>query len=290
MALLRHAAALALCGCGLGGAAGGGTDHLPVSGVGPYVDPDGDPFVLADSAADLLAPTAIALPGGGFRIFYARAGAIFRVDVADVGTPAGDPTSALAADRAWEGDAVGEPSVTTAPDGTLTMVYEAAGQVGAAHSVDGAAWTKDDAPLGAGRAPSGVYVDGELVVYVDDGGAIRRLGGDVVLAPATDPMAFDAAAVGQPTAAFGTTVAGRRWVGLFYVGTNAAGRAQIGFAGSDDGATFERPPGGRPILVAATGVNERSPAPVVLGDRAILFYNRNKSGRWAIAAALSTTP
>ncbi|HKA90846.1 MAG TPA: hypothetical protein VKE22_24455 [Haliangiales bacterium] len=280
----------ALAACGMGAASGGGTDHLPVSGAGPYGDIGDQPVVFADPGADLTSPTAIALEGGGFRIWYARAGEIWRVDLGDGPGPAGEPAPALAADRAWEAGAVGNPSVTPAPGGGLLMVYEAAGQVGAARSNDGVAWMKDAAPLGDGHDPSAVYAGDELFVYVADGGAIRRLGGDVVLSASTDPLAFDSAAVAEPTAAFGTTVAGRRWIGLFYVGANAAGRTLIGFAGSGDGATFTRPPRGRPILAAPSIVSERGPAPVVLSDRAYLFYNRVKSGRWAIAAALSTTP
>lgn len=290
MAFLRRAWIVALAGCGLGGAPGGGSDHLPVSGVGPYADVGDDPVVVSDPTADLTSPTAIALPDGGFRIWYARAGEIWRVDLADVPGTAGERALALAADQAWEGGAVENPSVTAAPGGGLLMVYEAAGQVGAARSADGLAWTKDLAPLGDGHDPSAVYAGDELFVYVADRGVIRRLGGDVVLSPSPDATAFDSAAVGEPTAAFGTTVAGRRWIGLFYAGGNPAGRTLIGFAGSEDGLAFTRPPRGRSILTAASGVSERGPAPVVLSDRAFLFYNRNKSGKWAIAAALSTTP
>jgi hypothetical protein len=291
MGILRSGSLLLLVACGLGGAPGGGSEHLPVSGVGPYADVADDPFVVADPTADLTSPTAIALPEGGFRIWYARAGEILRVDLPDVAPgAAGEPALALAADQPWEEGAVGAPSVTATPDGGLLMVYEAAGQVGAALSADGLSWTKEAAPLGAGHDPTAVYAGEERLVYVADGGVIRRLGGEMVLQPSPGATAFDAAAVGEPTAAFGTTVAGRVWVGLFYAGTSAAGTTSIGFAGSDDGVAFTRPPRERSILTAARGVNEGGPAPVFLPDRAFLFYSRSKAGKRAIAAAMSTAP
>jgi len=287
MAVLRTLAAVLLIGCGLGAAPGGGSDNLPVSGVGPYLQPD-EPFVLSDPAADVSDPSAIALPDGGFRIWYTRAGAeIWRVDLAEVGAAAGEPVRVLVADRPWEGTAVRAPSVAAAPGGGVTMVYQAAGRVGLAESADGVVWTKGG-PLGAGVDPTVIYRGDERVIYVGGGGVIRTLDGEEVLRAATDATAFDSAGASQPAAAFGTTVAGRPWIGLAYVGTNASGATAIGFAGSEDGRSFTRTPRARPAL-PPRGENHAGPAaPVVLTDRAVLFFHRRRVGKLAIAAAVST--
>src|SRR5687767_14322893 len=83
MALLRRGALAALLtllpACGIPGGEGGGSEHLPTSGAGPYGKPESnpetpaqEPFAIIETSADLSDPSALAARGGGFDVWFTR--------------------------------------------------------------------------------------------------------------------------------------------------------------------------------------------------------------------------
>jgi hypothetical protein len=300
--------------CGLGGASGGGSDHLPTAGAGPYGKPAGDrmtpaeePYVVVDDAADLGDPSAMArdgfdlwftrapMGGGAAEIWYAHVpDTTLRPDVA--------PELALAAADAWEAGAVGKPGVVRLEGGTLAMYYQAGGAspaIGLATATDpGGPWTRAGMVLDGATDPSAIVVGGQVFLYVaaPDGSAILRatspdgmtftLDAAPVLTPnETNVQAFDHVQVGAPDAVGGTTVAGQTRIGLFYVGVNFPGEHAIGRADSEDGQHFERFFNGEPVLDPG-GVDEFGPSAVLASDRGWLFFHQERSGTTAIAVAL----
>ena len=71
---------LAVAGCGATGNAGGGASHLPVSGAGPFTplepDPSLDrispPFVLADTAGNVISSAALLKEHRGLVLVFYR--------------------------------------------------------------------------------------------------------------------------------------------------------------------------------------------------------------------------
>ena len=111
---MRRLTLLALCACGLGGGSGGGSDNLPVSGVGPYrklfdadfSTPVEEPFVVSELGFDVSDPSPVARDGGVIRVFFTRGGnEIWRSDIASLKTLAEPAVVSLAPAEAWEAGA-----------------------------------------------------------------------------------------------------------------------------------------------------------------------------------------
>jgi hypothetical protein len=249
---MRALLVLAMMGCGTGGDKGGGADHLPVSGGGPFgplpaapgdlidapvalsdpgVDLD-DPFVIADGAALTVWVTAHR-PGGD---------TIERADAKSIRQGFGDLEPALAADQPWEGGGVSAPSVISSADNRRTMFYRAQGGIGYATSEDGHTWQKQPGPLIAGVGPpAAVRIGDEIrIYYVKDGAiwakqgtldALRDLGVMVAGAPFGN-------ALGRAFARSAPTLAGRVRHDLYFtVGTPTL--STCGWAASYDALHFD---------------------------------------------------
>ena len=149
-------------------------------------------------------PWAVSLADGRVRLYYAgrggigiaeapsRDGALTRVSDAPALAPSPDEASGAAPRR---------PTVTARPGGGLAMYYEAGGDVYAATSVDGLAFTR-----------AGVVA--------------RPLSGET--------------RVTAPGATTVTTPAGRTLVRLYFGAHRADGTDVVAFAASEDGLVFER--------------------------------------------------
>jgi hypothetical protein len=304
-------ATLLAAGCGLGGAAGGGSDHLPTAGAGPYGKPDGnrdtpaeEPYVVVDDGANLSHPTARRAQGGGFDVWYERRELVAGVEgdpevwfahVPDVDQkPDAPPKPALALAM--------RPSVVELADGRLAMYHEDPAAPGAgimlATSADGGLnWAREGMVVAAGGDPAALVLDdGTVLLYVQSGSAIvlhRSADGltfaeppiTVITTDGTSAQAFGHVRVGEPAAVGGTTAAGQVRIGLFYVGENLAGEHAILHAASADGVTFARFFNGDPILDPG-GVDERGPSAVLEPDRGYLFFSQVRGATTAIAVAL----
>jgi hypothetical protein len=272
---------LVLVACATTGADGEGDRNLPTVGMGPFrkLDPEEvrgiAPFVLDDREALYREPAVLGEEGTSTIFLYAVArqadgkDAIVRSRAPDGRSFFGTsfhggrrPKVVLTADAAWEGSAVGGPSVIRA-NGEVLLYYSAAGGIGLSRSSDGLTFRKEPAPVLVRdpnaswettevHAPS-VYAlpDGRLrMLYAagvsigeaesTDGVRWARLGSSPVLGPVTnfDPASllpnekppFDTASVGDPCVVTRTTPAGRFHVRVLYTGTVASGATTIGFA------------------------------------------------------------
>jgi hypothetical protein len=166
-------------GCGTSGDKGGGADHLPVSGGGPFgalASQPGDlidaPMVLGDPAVDLDDPFVLA-DGAALTVWVTahRAGGdrIERADAPSIRKGFGDLEVALTADQPWEGGGVSAPSIVP---GWL-LFYWAEGGIGYAVSRDGHSWDKQPGPLlpGAGP-PAAVRIGDQIRIYYPKDGSI----------------------------------------------------------------------------------------------------------------------
>lgn len=156
-------------------------------------------------------------------LYYEAGGCIGRATSPDGTTFSKTEGPVLCADpaSAWEGGAVGAPSVHVARDGSYRLLYGANGRLGEARSNDGVSFVRtSDAPILAPRAP----------------------GGPLVPDAATDDP-FDDDAVGDPHAMLGTTSDGRPLTYVYYTGKNRLGAHVIGLAArfGDDGALAANP-------------------------------------------------
>jgi hypothetical protein len=322
MALLRALIvfwALSAAGCGLLAGDGHGTDGDPISGGGPYgkiTDPTlatkiDEPYVIRDSNLDFTSPSAIALDGGGYRVFFTRtshAGGASEIWSSDLTSlhdfPIGPPVRALAASRPWENGTVMAPSVQDQGGGQLLMVYQGGTSAGRAVSSDGGVtWTKDAQPLmGNALHPSMVTLpDGRAFLYfarpgfsgiwvaTSDDGMVFTANTAPVLDTSDDPAAFDRTALAEPSAVGGVTATGQLHLGLFYQGRADNGSTEIGYAGSADGIIFQRANQGKPALNPTT-VSVEGPGPLISADVGVLFFSQQRAGIWSIAAATSPGP
>lgn len=298
---MRAALALLCAGCGLLEGEGGGAEHLPIAGAGPYgflsdfeaVTPLDEPFVLFEPGVDLGQPAPVALANGQTRVFYDRAGAeIWRVDLPSLRELPGPPEVALVADADWEGGRVAAPALVVAGP-RLIAYYEGAGGIGRASSVDGGvSWSKDGLVLPDAAQPGAALVAGETFLYFTrpavPGIFLARSSDGLNFTVADRPVllpraaAFDSVRVDDPTVVGRTTGAGVDHFGLFYVGTNAKGIAAVGYAGSRDGVEFVALPA--PIL-EPLGSSARAPGVLLATDHALLLVERERGGHRAIAAA-----
>ena len=267
---MRASPTLALVGlaaCGGGGAPGGGFEHLPTLGAGPY---EKVPVRLVyDLGADLGDP-AVLDTDEGLRVWFTRtpSGAgTSEIDTALVTSPDQETNvvmPALAADQGWENGSVKAPSVVTLPDGRLALYYQGGTSIGRAISSDrGITWVKEAGPLLQDAVhPAAIVLDGEVVLYHGrpDGPGVYRQG-------LADPVL---AGVEEPGVTGGWTPAGQLHVGLFYVQPWEGGLA-IGYAGSFDGVTFERFGDGEPVL-DPLAPDERAPEVHLHPDEGFLFF------------------
>jgi hypothetical protein len=287
---------LIVAACARGGADGGGADHLPISGVGPYrkitdfafVTPLEEPFVVVLTGTDLSDPAPVER-GDDVRVFYSRGDAIWRSDMAATfAALPSDPVQTLAASEAWEDGAVRAPAVVTdGADGErLVMFYQGRGAgIGRAESTDGGdTWSKRGRVLEDGASPAALRVrdrwflyftrPGQLGIFAatsdDDGESWAEIAGAVLPAG------------GSPDAAGGETAAGEVKIDLFFEDVGASGIAAIGIAGSTDGLVFSRKPG---AVLPAAAPGERTPGVLFGTTRALLFFAEERAGRLAIAVA-----
>ena len=177
------AALLMMQGCGSTGDSGGGAQHLPVSGAGPFtpLEPDpsleaiNPPFVLADNNADLDDPWVVDWGDQMALWVTARRANVTDIEHADAFTleegfmPL---AQAILPDQAWEAGAVtgaslvaGDPVV---PGGIWVMFYSGGGAIGWATAPAitlGHNWTKAPGPaLLADGAEEGTELTSPAVV------------------------------------------------------------------------------------------------------------------------------
>jgi hypothetical protein len=174
-------------GCGVTADSGGGAEHLPVSGSGPFMplapDPSLDainvPFVLADSGADLDDPWVVRYGDEMALWVTARRANVTDIEHADsFALEQGflPLTQAILPDQAWEAGAVtgasliaGDPVV---PHGLWVLFYSGGGDIGWATAPAitlGHKWTKAPGPaLLADSAEEGAELSSPAVVRLGD--------------------------------------------------------------------------------------------------------------------------
>ena len=185
--LVASGALLMMSGCGSTGDSGGGAEHLPVSGAGPFTplepDPSLDqinpPFVLADTTADLDDPWVVDYGDQMALWVTARRANVTDIEHADsFALEQGflPLVQAILPDRAWEAGAVsgasliaGDPVV---PGGIWILFYSGGGAIGWATAPAitlGHNWTKAPGPaLVADGAEEGTELSSPAVVRLDD--------------------------------------------------------------------------------------------------------------------------
>jgi len=268
--------------CGDGGAPGGGFEHLPTLGAGPYEKLS--LRVIYDLTADLGDPATLDTPEG-LRFWFTRTerGAvtseIWTALVTSIEASTTDLAPALAADQAWEEGSVRAPSLATLPDGRLALYYQGATAIGRAISGDGGrTWHKDPGPiLEDATDPAVLILDGEVLVYHGrpDRPGIFREG-------ATEPVVAGAI---EPGVVGGRTAAGQVHIGLFYVQPPVEpGPLAIGYAGSFDGLRFVPFGGGAPVL-DPPAPEERAPEAHIHADEGFLFFAEPNGATRAIDGA-----
>jgi hypothetical protein len=180
-------ALLMMQACGSTGDSGGGAQHLPVSGSGPFtpLEPDpsleaiNPPFVLADNNADLDDPWVVDWGDQMALWVTARRANVTDIEHADAfSLEEGFMTlaQAILPDQAWEAGAVtgaslvaGDPVV---PGGVWVMFYSGGGSIGWATAPAitlGHNWTKAPGPaLFANDAEEGTELTSPAVVRLGD--------------------------------------------------------------------------------------------------------------------------
>jgi hypothetical protein len=98
--------------------------------------------------------------------------------------------------------------------------------------------------------------------------------------------AFDAALVADPFVLVETTPTGRTHWSLWFAGASEATDAgppltSVGYAGSFDGDTWQRPAGPDPVLSSPAG----GPTVLVDGTTAVMLFHEDQRLRLGIAAA-----
>jgi hypothetical protein len=173
---MNRALAIFLMSCGTTGDLGGGADHLPVSGGGPFApltSEPGDqidaPLVLLDPTADLDDPDVL-VDGDALTVFVTakRKGAITieQAHALSLRAGFGDQVPVLAADQPWEMGAVAAPSVLRGAPWLL--FYAAGGAIGLATSSDGQTWEKRTSPVFTADADEGSELSAPAAVLVGD--------------------------------------------------------------------------------------------------------------------------
>jgi hypothetical protein len=296
---------VSLAACALGGADGSGDEALPVSGAGPFAKLTGS--VIVDPLASISDPAPLELKdrdAGTIRVFFTRGGSsIWRADVpATLADTAGDAVAVLDPTSA-EGRAVA-PSVVRHGHGMTDRVflyYETEGGVARATCRDDGASCERDGLVLAGAASPGALVIGERIfLYFTRAGDPRiwvATGTDgltftVAPDPALTPSgagSWDAMGLGDPAPIGGPrqgqTGAAELHVGLYFTGRSApSGIVAIGYAGSEDGFSFEA---ALEPVVDAAAPSEEGPGAIVHPDRVVLLFSQDRSGKLAIAAAAS---
>ncbi|HEX6838313.1 MAG TPA: hypothetical protein VF334_17170, partial [Polyangia bacterium] len=185
--LVAACALLMMSGCGASGDSGGGAEHLPVSGAGPFTplepDPSLDqinpPFVLADTTADLDDPWVVDYGDQMALWVTARRANVTDIEHADsFALEQGflPLVQAILPDRAWEAGGVtgasliaGDPVV---PGGIWILFYSGGGALGWATAPAitlGHNWTKAPGPaIVADGAEEGTELSSPAVVRLDD--------------------------------------------------------------------------------------------------------------------------
>jgi hypothetical protein len=310
------------CGYGLFSDDPGGAENLPTLGAGPYAKPELDletpaeePFILADSTAQLTSPSALARPDGGFRVWFTRVGdgdtaaEIWAAALpAFTELPDEPPSVALTADAAWEQGDVRDPSLLELADGTSVMFYAGgvdAPGIGRADSADGGeSWVKhpDNPLVPSASSPAISEIDGLFVLAFsrpseagiwtmtsDDGEAFTDM--RLALEPSEVAGTFDELSVGEPHLLARRSAAGRAVHGLFYVGERAADEdvpetiTAIGYAGSFDAVTWQRFAGGAAVLEPEPP-GERGPSALVGNLGGTLFFSELRQNRGRIGVAV----
>jgi hypothetical protein len=280
-ALARIGLLVAL-GCGDGAAAGGGSEHLPTLGAGPYAKL---PLrLVADATADLGDPTTHEGPDG-LRLWFTRtptgetASAIWTALLTSFDEPATDLRPALVADQAWEGDSLRAPSVIELPDGRLALYYQGGpSTIGRALSSDGGAtWQKGGPVLDGATDPAVLFFESDITIYHGRPGeaGIWRDGSPDPVLPG----------VSEPGVVGGRTAAGQVQIGLFYVQPAEGGLLAIGYAGSRDGIAFEPFFEGQPVL-DPDSPDERGPEAHLHPDQGFLVFGERRGSTQVIGGAV----
>ena len=314
------------CGLGLLDGPGGGDQHLPTRGAGPYsklpFDRDtltDEPHVVSVFQIDLTEPTALPRSDGGFRLWfgYSDPPELHEIWTAELSSltefPEVGPMPALAPDQEWEAGRVGAPCVVEVSSQELVMFYEGGPEpgpgdsqapgIGRATSLDGGAtWVKDPAnPVLTGyREPTAAHLpDGEWLLFAtrdDAPGLFRAVSTDgiswqaddaAVVEPRPLPEAFDRHAVSSPALTVRSRPGGGLHFGLFFNGLDGEdGSASVGWAGSFDGMQWDRFSNPDGPVLAPGGTSERGPSVVLEPDQGIMFFSEQKQGSSSIAAAV----
>jgi hypothetical protein len=237
----------ALIGCGTGGDPGGGANHLPVAGGGPFAPLDSQPGDLIDAPVVLSAPVDLDDPfvigdGAALTVWvtahHQNGDTIERADALSVRRGFGELETALTADQPWEGGGVSAPSLISG----WIMFYFARGGIGYATSSDGHTWQKQPGPLIAGAGPpAAVRIGDEIRIYYPKDGAIHASQGtpdnlrDLGVMVDGAPYGIS---LGRVFARSAETPAGRLRHDLYFSVATAT-LPTCGWAASYDGASFE---------------------------------------------------
>ena len=282
--------------------------------------PADEPYVLYENPAHYRDPSPLARDDGGLRVWFTREvidtgeTSIWYAELPGLHElPDRAPAPALLADADWEEGLVAEPCVLDLGGGHLVLYYRGGvtePAIGRADSRDGGAtWDKHPAnPLltAAAGPAAAVLPEGVVLYHTSPGrpGILRATSADGIQferadGPVIEPRpgpgdAFDPLAVTDPfalaTATLDTTGAEPVHVGLFFAGIRPDEEegetvSAIGYAGSHDGAAFERFLGEGPILAVAPP-SEGGPAVLLVPAGGILLFHEPRQNRFRIAAAV----
>jgi hypothetical protein len=295
---------LLIAACGTGGDAGGGAQHLPVSGGGPFgviasqegdlidapvvltdpVDLD-DPVVFADGAQ--LAVWVTAHRNGGDTIEHADAVSL-RQGFADL-------ELALAADEPWEGGGISAPSLIRG--NPWLLFYRGAGGIGVATSADAHSWSKLPGPVIPGAAPpAAVRLADKIRVYYPKNGGIWAAEAASETGPFTEIGEMVRAvpygvSLGRVFARAEQTPAGRVRHDLYFT-VNAVDEDGVpfttcGFAASYDGRNFEVFPTSITDIKLVTRGPTMTPYQSDGVDSALLLFIQRRGARDVVMAGKS---
>ena len=176
MAWMAICAIVLLCNCATSGDPGGGAEHLPVSGAGPFRPLTDEPsftitapYVASQPGAELDEPFVLASgPLLALWVTVSRPGDahIEHADAFTLGGGFGLWQVALSADQPWESGVVQSPSAIW--DSPWVLFYASGGAIGWAVGPDGHAWQKAPGPALFAEGPEGQSLTSPSAVRLGD--------------------------------------------------------------------------------------------------------------------------